>query len=102
VFTTQVGTQLDAGNVRRQFKVITANAGLGTNWTPRELRHTFVSLLSESGVPVEEIARLAGHTSSRTTEVVYRKELRPTITTGAEVMDIRFADTVQKAQALAG
>jgi len=42
------------------------------------------------GVPVEEIARLAGHASSRTTEVIYRRELRPVITTGAEVMDQIF------------
>jgi len=36
-----------------------------------------------------EIARLAGHASSRTTEVISR-ELRPVITTGAEVMDQTF------------
>jgi hypothetical protein len=41
-------------------------------------------------VPVEEIARLAGHASSRTTEVVYRRELRPAITTGAEIIDQIF------------
>ena len=46
--------------------------------------------MSSSGVPVEEIARLAGHSSSRTTEVVYRRELRPVLTTGAEVMDTIF------------
>ena len=46
-------------------------AGIGEDWTPRELRHSFVSLLSASGVPVEEIARLVGHSSSRTTEVIY-------------------------------
>src|SRR5262245_2273667 len=40
-------------------------------WTPRELRHTFVSLMSNSGVPVEGLARLAGHTNSGTTELVY-------------------------------
>jgi hypothetical protein len=35
--------------------------------------------MSISGVPVEEIARLAGHsnTNTRITEVVYRRELRP-------------------------
>ena len=44
-------------------------------------------MMSYRGVPVEEIARLAGHASSRTTEVIYRRELRPVITTGAEVMD---------------
>jgi hypothetical protein len=40
-------------------------------------------------VPVEEIARLAGHASSRTTEVIYRRERRPVITTGAEVAGAR-------------
>ncbi len=90
VFCTSVGTPLDAANVRRTFKKVTKAAGLGENWTPRELRTSFVSLMSDSGVPVEEIARLFGHTSSRTTEVVYRRELRPVITTGAEVMDKIF------------
>jgi integrase len=87
VFSTSIGTPLDAANVRRAFKKTTKAAGLGEDWTPRELRTSFVSLMSDSGVPVEEIARLVGHTSSRTTEVVYRRELRPVITTGAEVMD---------------
>src|SRR6266566_251915 len=90
VFATRVGTQLDAGNVRRQFKAICKAAGIGENWTPRELRTSFVSLLSASGVPVEEIARLAGHSSSRTTEVIYRREIRPVLVKGAEVMDQLF------------
>lgn len=90
VFASETGTPLDAANIRRPFKKVCENAGIGRNWTPRELRHTFVSLMSESGIPVEEIARLAGHSSSRTTEVVYRKELRPVITTGAEAMDKIF------------
>ena len=47
--------------------------------------------MSGSGVPVEEIARLVGHTSTRITEVVYRREHRPVITTGAEVMDKIFS-----------
>ena len=34
-----------------------------------------------------QIARLAGHNRTATTELVYRHELRPVITTGAEVMD---------------
>jgi integrase len=90
VFCTSLGTPLDAANVRRAFRKITIAAGLGEDWTPRELRTSFVSLMSDSGVPVEEIARLVGHTSSRTTEVVYRRELRPVIATGAEVMDKIF------------
>jgi integrase len=90
VFTTAVGTELDAANVRRYFRGICKAAGIGDGWTPRELRTSFVSLLSASGVPVEEIARLAGHSSSRTTEVIYRKELRPVLVKGAEVMDQIF------------
>jgi hypothetical protein len=55
VFASMVGTPLDDHNVRRQFRVITSAAGLGTTWVPRELRHTFVSLLSAHGVSVEAI-----------------------------------------------
>ena len=90
VFATRSGAALDAANVRREFRTVCKAAKIGADWTPRELRHSFVSLMSSSGVPVEEIARLAGHSSSRTTEVVYRRELRPVLTTGAEVMDTIF------------
>jgi integrase len=92
VFCTSVGTPLDAANVRRGFRSVVAAAGIaGTpdapvSWTPRELRHSFVSLLSANGMPVEVIARLVGHAGTTVTEAVYRKELRPVLTEGAEVM----------------
>jgi integrase len=72
VFTTSLGTPLDASHVRRDFRALCKKAGIEGIWAPRELRHTFVSVMSVSGVAVEEIARLAGHSSSRTTEVIYR------------------------------
>jgi integrase len=90
VFTTQHGAALDPANVRKMFKRICRAAGAGDGWTPRELRTSFVSLMSHHGVSTEEIARLVGHTSTRTTEVVYRRELRPVISTGAEIMDKVF------------
>ena len=90
VFTTSLGGPLDSGNVRRAFRAICKTAGIGEKWTPRELRTSFVSLMSHQGISTEEIARLVGHSSTRTTEVIYRKELRPVITTGAEVMDDLF------------
>jgi hypothetical protein len=41
------------------------------------------------GVLVEEIARLVGHAGgSGVTERIYRKELRPAITTGAEILTV--------------
>jgi hypothetical protein len=39
---------------------------------------------------LEAIARLVGHRSTAVTETVYRKQLRPVLTSGAEVMDILF------------
>ena len=57
---------------------------------PRELRHTFVSLLSAHGVPVEAIALLAGHNQTSTTELVYRHQIRPVVQGGARVMDGLF------------
>ncbi len=46
--------------------------------------------MSHQGVAIEEIARLVGHATTRTTEIVYRRELRPVITTGTEIMDQLF------------
>jgi integrase len=70
VFTTSLGSMLDQHNIRRGFRQITKTAGLGEDWVPRELRHTFVSIMSAGGVPVEEIARVAGHKQTSTTELV--------------------------------
>jgi hypothetical protein len=35
---------------------------------------------------------VVGHASTRTAEIVYRRELRPVITTGAEIMDQLFTE----------
>jgi integrase len=91
VFVTGTGRPLAAGNVRRDFRKIVDAAGLpGREWAPRELRHSFVSLLSDARVPIESISRLVGHRSTMVTETVYRKQLRPLIEGGAEVMDLIF------------
>jgi integrase len=91
VFTSGTGTALDDGNVRKMFKRICREAGIGDNWSPRELRHTFVSIMSDQNVPVEKIADLVGHAGgSRVTETVYRHILKPVIADGAEVMDRVF------------
>ncbi|MER5628499.1 tyrosine-type recombinase/integrase [Streptosporangium sp. NPDC002544] len=67
------------------------DAGLpAKDWTPREMRHSFVSLLSDSGVPLEDIARLVGHSGTAVTEAVYRKQIRPVLLGGAETMDRIF------------
>jgi integrase len=92
VFASDVGTERLAGNVRRSFRVIVRRAGLDEQkWTPREMRHSFVSLLSDAGVPIEDISRLVGHAAgSAVTETIYRKQLRPMLLQGAEAMDEIF------------
>ena len=87
VFASQLGTPLDASHVRRAFKQITKSAGLGEDWAPRELRHTLVSILSDGGMLIRDIADLVGHSDSRTTETVYRHHLRPVITKGATALE---------------
>lgn len=95
VFASAVGTPLDAHNVRRAFRAAVGRAGLDPGqWTPRELRHSFVSLLSDSGVPLEHISRLVGHSGTTVTETVYRKQIRPVIEDGAQAMDAIFPSTV--------
>ena len=92
VFCTRVGTPLSAGNVRRSFRAITKAAKIGEDWTPRELRHSFVSIMSDNGVSIEAIADLVGHKNSTVTARVYRHQLRPVITQGAEAMDAIFSE----------
>ena len=91
VFASEAGTERDAANVRRAVRRILRAAGLtAQEWTPRELRHSFVSLLSDDGVSIERISRLVGHTGTTVTEKVYRHQLRPVIEDGATAMDRIF------------
>ncbi|WP_211177837.1 tyrosine-type recombinase/integrase [Pseudonocardia acidicola] len=60
------------------------------DWTPRELRHSFVSLLSDGGMPIEQISRLVGHSGTSVTELIYRKQIRPVVENGATAMDLIF------------
>ena len=87
------GTSLAAGNVRRSFRAITKAAGIGEDWTPREMRHTFVSIMSDNDVPIETIADLVGHKGTSVTERVYRHQLKPVITKGATTMNTLFNQT---------
>jgi site-specific recombinase XerD len=82
---------MTAHNVRRDFRKVVKAAGLNPKeWIPRELRHSFVSLLSDSGVPLESIARLVGHQTTTVTETVYRHQLRPVIDDAASAIDRIF------------
>ena len=65
VFCREDGTPLDRWHVRKEFQKITKAARLCGAWTPRELRHSFVSILSAHDVRLEDISDLVGHISHR-------------------------------------
>lgn len=91
VFPAPDGGERDAMSVLRAFRKVAAQAGLkAEEWTPRELRHSFVSLLSDNGMPAETIARLVGHSGTHVTETVYRHQIRPVLEDGATAMDRLF------------
>ena len=67
-------------------------AGIGQNWTPREQRHTFVSVVSDSGVDNEQIADAVGHINSTVTKTTYRHQIADKVTAAATVMDTVFGE----------
>lgn len=89
VFTTTIGTPIDPSNLRHAFARLSARAGLG-RWTPNELRHSAASLLSAAGVPLEVIADVLGHTSTRMLEQHYRHQVKPSIDAQVSVMEQLF------------
>ncbi|WP_338741926.1 site-specific integrase [Actinomadura luteofluorescens] len=92
LFPGEAGAVRGAMTVLRAFRrEVIAPAGLDPDaWTPRELRHSFVSLLSDSGMPLDKIALLVGHSGTQVTEKVYRQQIRPVIQDGAQAMDVIF------------
>ncbi|WP_262367407.1 tyrosine-type recombinase/integrase [Microbispora tritici] len=77
--------------MRRDFRKVLDSAGLtGKEWAPRELRHSFVSLLSDHDIALEDISRLVGHSNTVVTETVYRHQIRPVIQEGATAMAAIF------------
>jgi integrase len=76
--------------IRLGFRKVCKDAGIGEDWTPRELRHSFVSVLSDAGVGVEDIADAAGHVNSTVTRETYRHQISDKVTRAAEAMDRIF------------
>lgn len=86
VFPTSRGTAQGLPNVRRAFKRVCENAGLGRDWTTYELRHSFVSLVSDQLDDLVKVADLAGHVDTRTTQG-YRHKVCPSLPHAVEAWD---------------
>ena len=65
-----LGAPLSYYKFNRTFKELTKEV-TGKELTTHALRHTHVSLLAESGVPLETITRRLGHSDSKITREIY-------------------------------
>ena len=92
VFGDDAGAPRWPQDVRKYFIILCDRAGIGKNWTPREQRHTFVSVLSASGVSIEDIADAVGHVNSTVTKATYRHQIVDEVTAVATAMDAIFGD----------
>jgi len=60
----------------------------GTLRSPVQI--TYVSILSDAGVDIDQIADAAGHINASVTRTVYRHVIADRLATAARVMDERF------------
>jgi integrase len=94
VFCHEDGTMYTRDALNWRFGKVTRRAGIG-HWHAHEGRHTAVSIMSNNGVPIQDIADTVGHKSTHVTETVYRHVIAPAIRGGASVMDDVFGDADQ-------
>jgi integrase len=82
VFCGPLGQLLGRATIRHGFGRVLKQAGL-PHFQLRETRHSFVSVLSDSGVSIEAIADAAGHINSKVTKAVYRHQIADQVAAAA-------------------
>ena len=92
VFTSALGTAMDAANVRRSFRRPTSREITSIGTSASDSSETNECRISRG---VHSCGSIPGtsaraHRGTSVTEVVYRKQVRPVIQTGALAMDLRF------------
>jgi len=82
MFLSELGRPLDPDNASKAFKRFARAAGLSDRHV-QELRHLSASLLLARDVPMPEISRILGHSTSQVIDEVYShlsvKDLRPAL-----------------------
>ena len=79
VFRDDAGRPMSRQRLHKRFREVMAAAGLGRDWQPRETRHTAISIRSERGASIEDLADMAGHKNSRITQTTYRHLISDTV-----------------------
>lgn len=71
VFPSSTGTPMLPRNLHRHYKTVLAAAGLSTDFTLHDLRHTAGSLMLADGRPITDVSKVLGHSSPIITGKVY-------------------------------
>jgi site-specific recombinase XerD len=87
VFRDDAGRPMARQRVHKRFKEVIEQAGLGRDWQPRETRHTAISIGSEHGASIEDLADMAGHKNSRITQTTYRHFISGTVARAPSAID---------------
>ena len=91
VFPNTVGKPQDPKLVYSHF-VRCVTATLGEHWHPHELRHTAASLMLASGVPLEVVSKVLGHSTVSVTADVYSHFLPAAYQDAAVKMDAMLGE----------
>jgi len=89
VFTTQIGSPLDARDVLRQFARVLTAAGI-SHMRFHDLRHSCATLLLAQGVPARVVQDILGHSAIRVTMDVYSHVMPSMRDDAARAMDSIF------------
>jgi integrase len=73
VFTEADGRPLDPRTFERAFARMLKKAGLGPQYSPKSLRHTYASLMLSEGANLLYVSRQLGHASVAITEKHYTR-----------------------------
>jgi integrase len=90
VFPTQMGTACTSRYYRRSFERALKAAGIDERFTPHELRHSCISILSDQDAPDQKIADLVGWSDTRMMST-YRHLIRDSVDTAVGVMENLFS-----------
>jgi integrase len=89
VFCYEDGRPYTIHNLRTRYYTVTKTAGVG-KLSPYKGRHTFASVLFDSGMEITRIAPLMGHANSTVTETVYTHLIKPVLNDAADAIDDAF------------
>lgn len=95
VFCTRYGNPLGANNIHKHFKALLAMAGLPKTIKIHDLRHSNLSFLLNSGVPLSTVARRGGY---RNPGVLLATYLHADAAQDAHAADVAGALTSRSAQ----